>query len=136
MAELSSKDFNALADDIKIVPSNFQLAVIGNNPPTVDEVLAKLKVYWKVIKPVLKVAKLITPPKVDKGVNEFISVVDKLTGGATGDERSKLLEKFAIVWGLVRPILVTAKDITGPKIDAIIDEVVKIGDLLTKSELN
>jgi len=43
------------------------------------------------------------------------------------------LEKFAAIWGTVRAILDAAKGITPPKADAIIDEVIKIGDLLTRS---
>jgi hypothetical protein len=130
---LTNAEFNALAKKIKIEKHDFREALIADKPRSVDEVLAKLKLYWKLIKPILKVAKLITPPKVDKGINEFIAVVDKLTGGATADEQSVLLEKFAVVWGIVKPILESVKSITGPKVDAIIDEVIKIGDLLAAS---
>jgi hypothetical protein len=59
-------------------------------------------------------------------------VVDQLVESPEGRDREDLIMQFAAIWGTVRPIIITMKDITGPKIDAIIDEVVKIGDLLAK----
>lgn len=130
---LSNIEFNALLKDIKVEKHDFRTAFVADLPSPVDEALAKLKIYWKVVKPVLKVLKLITPPKIDKGIDEFIVIVDRLCGGASSDEKSQLLEKFAIIWGIVWPILESAKEITPPKADAIIDEVLKIGEILSKS---
>ena len=130
---LSNQEFNALLTETKVVARDFKRDLVEGTPSSVDEVLGKLKIYWKVIKPVLRVAKLITPQKIDKGIDEFIVIVDRLCGGASGEEQSQLLEKFAIVWGIVTPILEAAKGITPPKADAIIDEVLKIGELLAKS---
>lgn len=130
---LSNQEFNALLKGVVVERHDFTKALLAVKPSSVDEVLAKLKIYWKVAKPVLKVAKLITPPKVDKGIDEFIAIVNRLCEGATGDEQSQLLDKFAIAWGIVEPILEAAKGITPPKADAVIDEVIKIGGLLQKS---
>ena len=131
---LSNQEFNALAKDIKLEHHDFKAAVISDTPISIEELLGKFKVYWKVIKPILKVAKLITPPKIDKGIDEFITIVDRLLHEQMEElEQSKLLEKFAIIWGIIKPILEKAKDFTGPKVDAIIDEVIKIGDWLAKS---
>lgn len=130
---LSNQEFNALLKDIKVEEHNFKMALLSDAPTNVDELLGKFKNYWRVVRPVLKVTKLITPAKIDKGIDQFIVVVDRLCGGATGDEQSQLLDKFAIVWGIITPILETAKEITPQKADAIIDEVLKIGNLLAKS---
>ena len=131
--EKFNKNLNDLFDKIKIEKIDYELVALSKSPDKVDDVLSKLKIYWKPVKLVLKVAKLITPQKIDKGINEFIAVVDRLCGGATDEEQSQLLDKFAVIWGIVMPILVTAQEITGPKVDAVIDEVLKIGDLLSKS---
>jgi hypothetical protein len=130
---LTNHEFNALLKDIKVDEHDFKKALIQDTPKSVDEVLAKLKIYWKLIKPILKVAKLITPPKIDKSIDEFIAIVNQLCGETTEEEQSLLLEKFAIVWWVIVPILKAAKGITPPKADAIIDDVLKIGDLLAKS---
>jgi len=53
-----------------------------------------------------------------------------LCGGATGDEQSALLEKFALYWPAVRTVLVSIKAITSSRVDRIIDEVLRVGDLL------
>jgi len=130
---LSNEEFNNLLKSVKVEKQDFNMFLLEDKKGGVDEALAKLKVYWKIAKPVLKAVKLVTPRKIDKGIDEFIAIVDQLTGEATEEEISVLLEKFAIVWGIVKPILEAAKEFTPPKSDAIIDEVIKIGDLLAKS---
>jgi hypothetical protein len=130
---LSNQEFNALLADVKVERHDFKRDLVEGTTRGVDDVLGKLTVYWKVVKPILKVAKLITPQKIDKGINELIGIVDRLCGGATGEEKSQLLEKFAVAWAIVVPVLESAKGITPPKADAIIDEVLKIGEMLTKS---
>jgi hypothetical protein len=130
---LTNQEFNALLKDIKVEKHDFAAAFVAGDVNVVDNALAKLKTYWKIVRPVLKLVKLVTPVKIDKGIDEFIPVVDRLAGGATGEEQTKLLEKFAMVWGLVKPILEGVTEITPPKADAIIGEVIKIGELLAKS---
>ncbi len=130
---LSNQEFNNLLKDIKIEQVDFRGALVRDVPKSIDEVLAKLKIYWKVIKPILKIVKLITPRKIDKAIDEFIAIVDKLLQETDEQAQSELLDRFAVVWGIVRPGLVAAKAITPPKADAIIDEVIKIGDLLASS---
>jgi hypothetical protein len=130
---LTNQEFNALLKEMKVEEHDYKRALIKDVPGSIDDALDKLKIYWKLIKPILKVAKLITPPKIDKAIDEFISVVNRLCGETTVEEQSQLLEKFAVVWGIIVPILEAAKGITPPKADAIIDEVLKIGDLLTRS---
>ena len=130
---LSNAEFNALLKEVKVEKHGFTADFHAGALVGVDPVLEKLKVYWKVIKPILRIAKLISPPKIDKGIDEFIAIVDRLLSNPPEAEKSELLERFAIVWGIVRPILVAVKDITPAKADAIIDEVIKIGDLLAKS---
>jgi hypothetical protein len=130
---LTNQEFNSLLKEVKLETYDFKRDLVLDTPRSVDDVLAKLKTYWKVIKPLLKVAKLITPKKIDKAIDEFITIVDKLVGGASVDEQSQLLERFAAIWGTVRAIMDAAKGITPPKADAVIDEVIKIGDLLARS---
>lgn len=65
-------------------------------------------------------------------IDEILGIVGKLCSASTEDEKSELVEKFSMVLDTVKPILVGAKDITGKKADQVIDEVVKIGDMLTK----
>lgn len=130
---LTNQEFNALLKEIKVEEHDFRRALIRDVPGSVDDALDKLNIYWKLIKPILKVAKLITPPKIDKAIDEFIAIVNKLCGETTEEEQSMLLEKFAIVWGIIAPILEATKGITPPKADAIIDEVLKIGEMLTRS---
>ena len=131
---LSNEEFNALLKDVELKKGDVMVSFLADPTSGVDEALKKLKVYWKIIKPILKVAKLITPRKIDKAIDEFIGIVNKLVDETTSDdEESELLLKFALVWGTVKPVLVAAKGITPPKADAIIDEIIKVGDLLAKS---
>lgn len=130
---LSNQEFNTLLKEIKVERYDFERGIIEDSPKGVDVMLGKLKIYWKLIKPLLKITKLITPKRIDKGINEFISIVDRLYGETTEEEQSQLLDKFAMAWGIVSPVLIAAKGITPPKADAIIDEVLKIGELLSKS---
>ena len=126
----NSAEFDKLVKSIKLSDDIMTKAVTLDFKLSVDELIQKLCNYWKLGKPVLKLAKILTPKKVDKAIDEIIAVCDKLCGGATGEEQSKLLERFAVAWPLVKPVLVGVKNITGPKADKIIDEIIKIGDLL------
>lgn len=130
---LSNKEFNDMLKHLQLEQVKIDAVTLTESPERVDEVLAILGHYWKVIKPILKAARAVTPPKVDKGINEFVAIVDRLCGGAAGEEQSQLLEKFAMVWAVVRPILIAAKEFTPPKADLVLDEVVKVGDMLSKS---
>jgi hypothetical protein len=131
---MTNAEFNALVKSIKLTPTNFESQLMATESTlNVDEVLAQLCTYWKVAKPILKLAKIITPPKVDKAIDEILNIVDRLCSNPDGDEKNALLDKFTMVWGTVKPILETAKDLTGPKADKVIDEIIKIGDLLAKS---
>lgn len=130
---LSNKEFNDMLKNLQLESVKINAVTLSESPDRVDEVLATLGHYWKVIKPILKAARAVTPPKVDKGINEFIAIVDRLCGGATGEEQSALLEKFAMVWALVRPIMLAAKEFTPPKADLVLDQVIEIGDMLSKS---
>lgn len=128
----SSAEFEALVKSIKLSDDVTTRAVAKDFDVSVDELLQKMCNYWKLGKPVLKIAKIFTPAKVDKAIDEIITIFDKLCGGATGEERSQLLEKFAVVWPIVKPVLEGVKIFTGPKADKIIDEIIKIGDLLSR----
>lgn len=127
----SSAEFDALVKSIKLSDDVTVKAMANDFTISIDELLQKLCNYWKLGKPVLKIAKIFTPAKVDKAIDNIIVICDKLCGGASGEERSQLLEKFAQVWPIVRPVLIGIKTFTGPKADKIIDEILKIGDLLS-----
>ena len=128
---MTNAQFNELVEKVKIVQIDSTEELVSKGTSSVDDTLGHLCQYWQIAKPILKVTKLITPPKVDKAIDEILAIVGKLCSAPTEDEKSKLLEKFAMVWEPVKPILVAAKDITGKKVDQVIDEVVKIGDMLT-----
>jgi hypothetical protein len=130
---LSNQEFNDLLKEVKIEKHDFQRGIIDDIPKSVDDLLGKLKIYWKIIKPILKIAKIITPQKIDKGINEFISIVNRLCQDSSEEEQSDLLDKFAIHWGIISPILISVKALTPQKADLIINEVLQIGDLLAKS---
>lgn len=130
---LTNAQFNELVSNVKIVPNEFSNKLVFEGVMNVDDVLTQLCSYWTIAKPILSMAKIITPPKIDKAIDELLGIVNKLCADPSEDEKSVLLDKFALVWGTVKPILVGAKAITGAKADKVIDEIVKIGDLLTKS---
>jgi len=130
---LTNEEFNALVKDIKVEKIDFKSAHLDGGSGNMDDVLVKLKIYWEMVGPVLHVSKLISPPKIDKGIEEFISTVDRLCNGAIEGEQAELPDKFAAGWGTVYPVLETAKDFTSPKADAIINEVIKIGNMITRS---
>lgn len=131
---LSNQEFNVLLKETKVERYDFERSLFEESPKSVDEVLEKLKKYWKLVRFILKVAKVITPRKIDKGINEFISIVNRLCKESNeGEEQSKLLDRFAIVWGIILPVLISIKGLTPPKADLIIEEVIKIGELLSKS---
>lgn len=130
---MTNAQFNDLVKQVKIVPNEFTNKFALEAVLNVDDVLTQLCSYWKVAKPILKLAKIITPPKIDKAIDEILVIVDKLCSNPTEGEKSVLLEKFAMIWGTVKPILEAAKSFTGPRADKIIDEIIKIGDLLAKS---
>ena len=132
MSELTNANFNRLADEITIQPL-VQKDVLSLKDKDVTEIIDKLKVYWPLTRIVLRSSKLLVPQKIDKGIDEFISIVDRLTSDPSPQEKGELLEKFAVVWGIIHPILTKAKDITGPKADAVIDQVLIIGKLLSAS---
>ncbi|HLN74486.1 MAG TPA: hypothetical protein VK205_14435 [Prolixibacteraceae bacterium] len=131
---MTNAQFNELVEKVIIVPieESKQYGLKGTS--TVDETLEHLGQYWKIAKPILKVIKLITPPKIDKAIDEILAIVSKLCSSPTDDEKSELLEKFAKVWGTVKPVLTAAKAITGKKVDLVIDEIIKIGDMLTAAK--
>lgn len=128
---MTNAQFNELVEKVKLVPTDDSQQFGPKGTSTVDETLGHLCQYWQIAKPILKVTKLITPRKVDKAIDEILVIVGQLCSASTEDEKSELVEKFAIVWEPVKPVLVAAKDITGKKVDQVIDEVVKIGDMLT-----
>lgn len=130
---MTNAQFNELVDKVKIVPNEFSNKLVFEGVMNVDEVLSQLCSYWIIAKPILSMVKIITPPKIDKVIDELLVIVNKLCANPSESEKSALLEKFAIIWGTVKPILEGAKAITGAKVDKVIDEIVKIGDLLTKS---
>lgn len=130
---MTNAQFNDLVKQVKIVPNNFTNQFALEAVLNVDEVLTQLCSYWRIAKPVLRFAKIITPPKIDKAIDEILVIVDKLCSNPSEGEKSELLEKFAMIWGTVKPLLEAAKSFTGPKADKIFDEIIKIGDLLSKS---
>jgi hypothetical protein len=129
---MTNAEFNELVKKMRIVPVDYsvRLALEGTSP--VDEALEHLRQYWQVAKPILKSAKLITPPKVDKAINEILTIVGKLCSSPGEQEKSELLQRFEKVWRIAKPVLKASKEITGKKADQVIDEVIKIGDLLGK----
>ncbi len=131
---MTNAEFNAIVKSVKLQPSteHHEMMMTTGELKTTD-VLGQLCVYWKVAKPILKLIKIVTPPKIDKAIDEMLAIVDKLCSNPSEDEQSDLLEKFAMIWGTVKPILETAKAFTGAKADKVIDEIIKIGDLLSKS---
>jgi hypothetical protein len=132
---LTNQEFNDLVKEIKLETYDLRKDLVLETQKSVEDVLAKLKPYWKVIKSLLKIVKIVTPRKIDKAIDEFIAIVDKLLEETSGTVPSDLLEKFAAIWGTIKPILVNIKGITGQKVDAIIDEVIKIGDRLAQSDV-
>lgn len=127
----SSAEFDALVRSIKLSDDVMIRAVSSNFTLTFEELLAKFCPYWRLGKPVLDIVKVLTPPKVDKAIDEVIAICDKLCGDATPGEVSVLLEKFSEYWPVVAPVLIKVKDFTGPKADKIIDEIIIIGNLLS-----
>ena len=130
---LKKQQFLALVDGITVQTLDHRVLALSLTPTSVDDSLARLCQYWPIAKQVLKAAKWITPPKIDKIIDEVIAIVSSLCGTPTDTEKSDLLQRFAAIWGTIKPILLAAKNVTGPKVDLIIDEIVKIGDLLSKS---
>jgi hypothetical protein len=126
----NSAEFNALVKSIKLPEELRAKAISRDFALTADELIAQFCPYWHVARTILRIAKVLTPPKVDAAIDEIIAICDRLCGGATGDEQSALLEKFEQVWPVVKPVLVAVKAITSPKVDAIIDNIVRVGDLL------
>jgi hypothetical protein len=127
---MNSAEFDALVKSIKLSEDFMPRAISRDFAFSVDELLEKFCPYWKLGKPVLRIAKIFTPAKVDKAIDEFIVICDRLCKEPPGPEVSTLLEKFAMKWPVVKPVLEGVKAFTGPKADKIIDELIKIGDLL------
>lgn len=130
---MTNEQFNMAVTGIKIIPrvQNREMAFEGAF--NVNDALIQLKTYWEIARPVLNVVKIITPRKINKAIKELTAVVDKLCSNPSEEDKSELLEKFALVWGSVKPILVSAKAITGPKADKIIDDFNQIGDMMATS---
>ncbi len=130
---MTNAQFNELVINVEIDPNEFSNKLDFEGPFNVDDMLTKLCSYWTIAKPILRLVKIITPPKIDKAIDELLVIVNKLCAETSEGEKSALLEKFAMVWGTVKPILVGVKAITGAKVDKVNDEIVKIGDLLAKT---
>lgn len=52
------------------------------------------------------------------------------TARATLASGSDIVNKFKLFWPTVKAVLQTVKAVTGPKVDKVIDEVVKVGDTI------
>jgi len=126
----SSAEFDALVKSIKLSEDVMTRAFSRDFTLSVDDLLQKLCPYWRLGKPILRIAKIFTPTKVDKAIDEIIAICDKLCGDANPEEKSALLEKFTLYWPMVKPVLEGVKVFTGAKADKIIDEIIKTCDLL------
>jgi len=49
---------------------------------------------------------------------------------ATVGSKPTFIEKFKEYWPLINPLLETAKVITGPKVDEVIDKIINIGEVI------
>ncbi len=130
---MTNEQFNMAVGGIKIIPKRQSKELVLEGKFDINDALTQLGIYWTVAKPVLNLAKIITPRKINKTITELTVVVDKLCKSPSENEKSELLDKFAMVWGTVRPILENTKALTGPKADKIIDEFNQIGDVLATS---
>jgi len=102
------------------------LADSGN----VEGLLADLCKYWNIAKTVLEAAKMINPANTNRSIDSLCDIIDRLCRATDTQTRAELLERFGAIWEVVRPKLVAAKLITGPKVEAIMDEVIRICDAL------
>jgi hypothetical protein len=48
----------------------------------------------------------------------------------TVSNEKTFIEKFKEYWALIKPLLETAKIITGPKVDEVIDKIISVGEVI------
>lgn len=106
------------------------LQPVANNL-TVDAAVQQFCPYWLIAKGVFETVKTLTPESVDKAIDEFITIADRICGNVSAS--SEYVGNFAKVWPTIRPVLETAKLITPNEVDKAIDEFVKLVNLITRA---
>ncbi len=94
-----------------------------------SEFFKKFKIYWEIINPVLDTIQVFTPDKVDKIIQD-IQLVGNDICDPEQEENAEIIEKYCLYWPTIKPILKIIKLVTPRKVDIIIDEFVKLSDLV------
>lgn len=105
-------------------------SVFVTEAANVEGLLSELCRYWNIAKTVLEAAKMIKPANANKAIDNLCRIIDRLCRTKDVQARNELLDQFNEVWETVKPKLLAAKVITGPKVEAIVDEVIRICDSL------
>lgn len=69
-----------------------------------------------------------TGPKVDHALEQIVQVGDDICGGAGATDAN--IAAICQYWGVAKPALIGLKLITPKKVDRVIDEVIKMIDLV------
>ena len=131
---MNNYEFNSLISEVNANLKVGSHLLTSESENILDDTLQELSIYWKIVRPILKAAKLLSNSDLSKIIGEFIAIVDKLCQNTLGDEQSELLEQFSQLWGYIKPVLESAKNfINNPEAEEILDGIIKVGDILTKS---
>lgn len=91
---------------------------------------------WPVLEPVLAYLESlkVTGPKSDAVLADVIASGNQIKNGASEAEQNKFVQDLDKVWKYVNMGLGILKAAVGDKADAVIDDIIDVGDWLTGSE--
>lgn len=130
MESYVSNEANGGVTKFQLMANKDYRSVFMADATDVEGLIAELCKYWNIVKTVLEAAKMIQPANANKAIDNLCDIVDRLCRAKEPQTRTELLERFSSLWETVKPKLLSAKVITGPKLESIIEEVIRICDSL------
>lgn len=132
MESYASNESNGWVNKFQLMASKDYRSVFVADAANVEGLIAELCRYWNIAKTVLEAAKMIHPANTNKAIDTLCDIIDRLCRTRDAQTRSELLERFTVLWETVKPKLLAAKVITGPNVESIINEVIRICDSLAQ----
>ena len=120
---------------------NAIIDAVGNNKITIDldqaepTFVVAFNQAWPILKPILEYAELvkITGAGADKVLRTVIDLGNRLSAGqASAGEQSAFISTLDTIWQPVKTVLGILVTFTDDKVDKVINDIIEIGDWITK----
>lgn len=113
--------------------AKFTFDLDSNPPPKFETVFGEV---WPVLEPALAYLEStkMTGEKTDKALADIIALGNQIKNGASQEEQNKFVQDFNKVWKYLNIGLGVLKAVVNDKADAVIDDIIDVGDWLSGNE--